>query len=194
MEIPICMERQNNHIDFPPGLKWLVQSWTERCLWIFMVFWQSFPVQRDGETDGKMVFMQSNNLYSCTWGTWKVQIRTRKNLTWSYWQLNDKLTSRIDILCISLNSPEVNATRPNWCHQTTSHYMGQCWPRSILPNDVTRTRWLYDYEDIIFPAFTGTAPQNQWPAVDPLQISLKWTHRANLFFQWWFDPGTFGTK
>ena len=25
-----------------------------------------------------------------------------------------------------------------WCRQATSHYLGQCWPRSILPNGVAR--------------------------------------------------------
>ena len=25
-----------------------------------------------------------------------------------------------------------------WCHQATSHYLSQCWPRSMSPNGVTR--------------------------------------------------------
>ena len=25
-----------------------------------------------------------------------------------------------------------------WCHQATSHYLNQCWPRSMSPNNVTR--------------------------------------------------------
>ena len=25
-----------------------------------------------------------------------------------------------------------------WCHQATSHYLSQCWPRSVLPNAITR--------------------------------------------------------
>ena len=25
-----------------------------------------------------------------------------------------------------------------WCRQATSHHLSQCWPRSMLPNDVTR--------------------------------------------------------
>ena len=29
-----------------------------------------------------------------------------------------------------------------WCHQATSHYLGQCWPRSMSPNGVTRPRWI----------------------------------------------------
>ena len=29
-----------------------------------------------------------------------------------------------------------------WCHQATSHYLSQCWPRSLSPYDVTRTEWV----------------------------------------------------
>ena len=29
-----------------------------------------------------------------------------------------------------------------WCHEATSHYLSQCWPRSISPYDVTRPQWV----------------------------------------------------
>ena len=29
-----------------------------------------------------------------------------------------------------------------WCPQTTSHYLCQCWPRSMSPYDVNRTQWV----------------------------------------------------
>ena len=29
-----------------------------------------------------------------------------------------------------------------WCHQATSRYRRQCWPRSISPNGVTRPQWV----------------------------------------------------
>ena len=28
-----------------------------------------------------------------------------------------------------------------WCHQATSHYLSQCWPRSMSPYGVTRPQW-----------------------------------------------------
>ena len=28
-----------------------------------------------------------------------------------------------------------------WCRQATSHYLSQCWPRSLSPYDVTRPKW-----------------------------------------------------
>ena len=29
-----------------------------------------------------------------------------------------------------------------WCRQATSHYLNQCWPRSLPPNGVTRPQWV----------------------------------------------------
>ena len=29
-----------------------------------------------------------------------------------------------------------------WCHQATSHYLSQCWPKSLLPYDVTKSKWV----------------------------------------------------
>ena len=29
-----------------------------------------------------------------------------------------------------------------WCRQATSHYLSQCWPRSMSPNGITRTQWV----------------------------------------------------
>ena len=29
-----------------------------------------------------------------------------------------------------------------WCRQATSHYLSQCWPRSLSPNGVTRSQWV----------------------------------------------------
>ena len=28
-----------------------------------------------------------------------------------------------------------------WCHQTTSHFLKQCWPRSMSPYGITRLQW-----------------------------------------------------
>ena len=29
-----------------------------------------------------------------------------------------------------------------WCHRATSHYLSQCWPRSLSPYGVTRPQWV----------------------------------------------------
>ena len=32
-----------------------------------------------------------------------------------------------------------------WCRQATSHYLSQCWPRSLSPYGVTRPRWVKEF-------------------------------------------------
>ena len=29
-----------------------------------------------------------------------------------------------------------------WCRQATSHYLSQCWPRSLSPYGITRPQWM----------------------------------------------------
>ena len=29
-----------------------------------------------------------------------------------------------------------------WCRQAPSHYLSQCWPRSMSPNGITRPQWV----------------------------------------------------
>ena len=36
-----------------------------------------------------------------------------------------------------------------WCHQGTSDYLNQCWPRSLSPYDVTRPQWVKNQQKII---------------------------------------------
>ena len=34
------------------------------------------------------------------------------------------------------------------CRQATSHYLSQCWPRSMSPYDVTRVQWVKERKSI----------------------------------------------
>ena len=51
-----------------------------------------------------------------------------------------------------------------WCSQATSHYLSQCWTRSLLPHGVTRPEWVnhrvptlpWQWNSLTFPwPFTG---------------------------------------
>ena len=65
-----------------------------------------------------------------------------------------KLVSRINILSISCEivlrwtPQDVTDDKSTlvqvmaWCHQATSHYLSQCWPRSVSPYGVTRPQWV----------------------------------------------------
>ena len=46
-----------------------------------------------------------------------------------------------------------------WCCQATSHYLNQCWPRSLSPYGVTRSQWV----NTLFPERSKTAVMwNVW--------------------------------
>ena len=60
---------------------------------------------------------------------------------------------KIDIMGVSWEIFQVNATEPiddmstllqvtDWCHQVTSRYLSQCWPRSISPYGMSRPQWI----------------------------------------------------
>ena len=51
----------------------------------------------------------------------------------------------ITVMWMSLNFTDDKSTPVlvmAWCHQATSHYLSQCWPRSILPYGVTKPQWV----------------------------------------------------
>ena len=101
------------------------------------------------------------------WGEWRQGPPVCKRLSdGGYWSLNNSLapgTSECDYKNVIFNlvlligifrSSHDNALRwmPQdrtdnkstlvqvmaWCRQATSHYLSQCWPRSLSPYDVTR--------------------------------------------------------
>ena len=43
----------------------------------------------------------------------------------------------------NLNEKSVLLLVMVWCRQATSHYLNQCWTRSILPYGVTRPQWVH---------------------------------------------------
>ena len=40
-----------------------------------------------------------------------------------------------------------------WCRQATSHYLSQCWPRSLSPYGVTRPQWVQAWMSNYIPQF-----------------------------------------
>ena len=65
------------------------------------------------------------------------------------------ITCEIALRWMSPDLPDDKSTLAQvmaWCLQAPSHYLSQCWPRSMLPNDVIRPQWvnLSDTEARIF--------------------------------------------
>ena len=67
-----------------------------------------------------------------------------------------------------------------WCCQATSHYLNQCWPRSLTPYGITRPQWvkvavvykganqglkfyvhIHDFNFVITVSVDGLAPNDQ---------------------------------
>ena len=73
---------------------------------------------------------------------------------WNFWYMHFKLTLVIDgwgIYCkialgwLPLDHIFDNSTLVQvmaWCRQATSHYLSQCWPRSMPPYGVTMPQWV----------------------------------------------------
>ena len=81
-----------------------------------------------------------------------------------------------------------------WCHQAPSHYLGQCWPRSLMPYGVTRpqfaktknTQTLY-HRDVSIHIARGHAEHllsyevmNQTCFIDELRTPHVFTQNAEL--------------
>ena len=49
-------------------------------------------------------------------------------LRWIPWDLTDDKSTLFQVMA--------------WCGQAASHYLSQCWPRSMLPYGVTRPQWV----------------------------------------------------
>ena len=55
------------------------------------------------------------------------------------------ISCQIALIWMSLDITDDQSTLVQvmaWCHQATSHYLSQCWPRSMSPNGVIRPQWV----------------------------------------------------
>ena len=50
--------------------------------------------------------------------------------------------SKINVTIVPTNEKSTLAQVMAWCHQTASHCLSQCWPRSMSPYGVTRPQWV----------------------------------------------------
>ena len=46
-----------------------------------------------------------------------------------------------------------------WCRQATSHYMSQCWPRSLSPYGVTRPQWVKHADRVLCSCIAAILPK-----------------------------------
>ena len=87
-------------------------------------------------------------------GTWRVYSLALGKFKWNFRYLIFMIISGIGgcgISCelalrwMSLDLTDDKSTLfpvMAWCRQATSHYLSQCWPRSLSPYGVTRPQWV----------------------------------------------------
>ena len=80
---------------------------------------------------------------------------------------NFKTHYRSRSIALLWNCPQVNVTGTfdgkstlaqamAWSQQETSHYLSQCWPRFMLPYDITKPKWVHQEnhdETVVFKMF-----------------------------------------
>ena len=85
-----------------------------------------------------------------------------------------------------------------WCHQATSHYLSQCWLRSLSPYGITRTQWVnnpwttgaffFPNNNFISLSFT-TSCAHKWGQYTPALISThpikKYPTNSPIFKSLW---------
>ena len=60
------------------------------------------------------------------------------------WAVNKK-KNHFQWKCIVMDAKDLESALVQvmaWCHQARSHYLSQCWPRSMWPYGITRPQWV----------------------------------------------------
>ena len=64
-----------------------------------------------------------------------------------------------------------------WCHQATSHYLNQCWPRSMTPYGVTRRQWV----NFQLASYCPRSPKPFW------KMTFRKHIQNSIQFQFWLQ-------
>ena len=101
------------------------------------------------------------------------------------------ICSEIALIWMSLDFTDDQSTLVQvmaWCRQATSHYLSQCWPRSLSPYGVTRPQWVNHV------CITGPEYVNPWATGNAkvhAQHCSYWSLGAkapgHMYPQWWLN-------
>ena len=84
------------------------------------------------------------------------------------------ISCKIALILMSLDFADDQSTLVQviaWCRQATSHYLRQCWSRSLSPYGVTRPQWV-NWQQSIIGSDNGLAPNRQ---------------QSHYLNQWWYS-------
>ena len=107
------------------------------------------------------------------------------------------ICDEIVLIWISLNFTDDQSTLVQvmaWCRQATSHYLSQCWPRSLSPYGITRPEWVKGPWDIKSMRnslresaqyeINGLAQQRRNSSELAMELSLSYTKPPNCEKHW----------
>ena len=80
-----------------------------------------------------------------------------KRIRWMYLNLADDRSTLVQVMA--------------WCHQATSHYLNQCWPRSMSPYGVTRPHLV---KEVTYP-FILIFPHLNLCISTHIYLIMQWT-------------------
>ena len=81
-------------------------------------------------------------IFKLNWVIYGCGISWEVVLTWMAMDLTDDKSALVQVMA--------------WCRQATSHYLSQCWPRSVLPYGITRPQCV----EIMHKMFNSLKPGN----------------------------------
>ena len=132
------------------------------------------------QTDNKQLSELSVHWWMCVSQFWWVNSLAPGKFEWNFKFLIFQIISVIDgwvistelaLWWMSLDLTDDKSTLVQvmaWCRQATSHYLNQCWPRSLSPYGVTRPQWVNRLET--------------WSK----KLSFHWRHFQMKTFKWNF--------
>ena len=69
-----------------------------------------------------------------------------------------------------------------WCRQATSHYLSQCWPRSMSPYGVTRPQWVKECPQISHCAYVQLSGNiKSYHSI--IILCMDTTHPGRIYYQ-----------
>ena len=87
------------------------------------------------------VFSYTTGPYSMCLTHWPLGVFFKLILVTDVWAISCEIAHK----WMSLNLTDDKSTLvrvKDWCRQATSHYLSQCWPRSMSPYGASRPQWL----------------------------------------------------
>ena len=91
-------------------------------------YWTTCPVWINSLTPGRFQFHFRKVIFKLTLVNDGRGISYEIALRWMPQDLTDDESTLVQVMA--------------WCRQASSHYLSQCWPRSMSPNGVTRPQWV----------------------------------------------------